>query len=170
METWVDDLIESVPAQPELAVGHSLGGLVLAAAVDRLRPQRVVYEDPAWYLPTIRPAETAKQFLVQKDWTLDDVRAFYPRWELAACEAKLAALGRWDPATTEFTAGFSGPAAAPPPVPSLVLLADPSTLIVTDKAAELQHAGFEVRVVKGAGHNIHNDDFAGFVTAMDGWA
>jgi pimeloyl-ACP methyl ester carboxylesterase len=47
VESWADDLVESVPDGPELAIGHSLGGLVLAAAVDRLRPRRAVYEDPA---------------------------------------------------------------------------------------------------------------------------
>src|SRR5215831_11292952 len=32
-EAWADDVVESLPARPELALGHSLGGIVLALAV-----------------------------------------------------------------------------------------------------------------------------------------
>lgn len=167
---WAGDLIETVPAEPELAVGHSLGGLVLAAAVERLRPRRVVYEDPAWTAPATGREEAAGRYREQHGWTLDDVRAFYPRWEPPAWEAKLAALHRWDPATTDFIiTGFGRFEPAAPAAPALLLLADPSTLVAPDRAAELQRAGFEVRVVEGAGHVIHNDDFDGFVAAMDGW-
>lgn len=45
-----DDLVETLPAGAELAIGHSLGGLVLARAVERLAPARAVYSDPAWHL------------------------------------------------------------------------------------------------------------------------
>ena len=65
VEAWADDLVESVPAEPDLAIGHSLGGLVLAAAVDRLRPRRVVYEDPAWFPPTTGRADAAGRFRAQ---------------------------------------------------------------------------------------------------------
>ncbi|SRR6266545_2938915 len=166
---WADDLVESVPPEPEVAIGHSLGGLVLAGAVDQLRPRRVVYEDPAWFPPITGREEAALRFRAQKDWELADVQAFYPRWELAACEAKLAALDRWDPATTAFVDDFDGIEPKPPTTPALLMLADPSTLIVPEKAAELRRAGFEVRVVQGAGHVIHNDDMVGFLAALDGW-
>jgi pimeloyl-ACP methyl ester carboxylesterase len=170
LASWAGDLIESVPAEPDLAVGHSLGGLVLGAAVDRLRPRRVVYEDPAWTPPAEAREQRAREFRAQADWTAADVRAAYPRWDPAAHEAKLAALGRWDPATTEFIiTDFETFDPAPPDVPALLMLADPSTLIVPDRAAELAKAGFEVRVVPGAGHVIHNDDYDGFRAALDGW-
>jgi pimeloyl-ACP methyl ester carboxylesterase len=169
LEGWADDLIESVPAEPDLAVGHSLGGLVLGAAVDRLRPRRAVYEDPAWTPPIEGRDQRAAEFRAQAGWTLDDVRATYPRWEPAACEAKLAAVGRWDTTTTEFVVtGFEVFDPAPPTVPALLMLADPSTLVSPERAAELEKAGFEVRVVPGAGHVIHNDDYAGFLRALDG--
>jgi pimeloyl-ACP methyl ester carboxylesterase len=171
LQDWADGLVASAPAEPDLAIGHSLGGLVVAAAVDRLRPARVVYEDPAWFAqPTPeRRMETARRFRAQRGWTRADVEAEHPRWEPAAYEAKLAALGRWDPDTTDFILDFDGFEPKPPAVPSLLMLADPSTLIVPEKATELREAGYEVRVVPGAGHVIHNDDFAGFMSALDGW-
>jgi pimeloyl-ACP methyl ester carboxylesterase len=170
LASWTDDVIESLPAEPELAVGHSLGGLVLANGVQRLRPRRVVYVDPAWYPPTTGREETAKAFRAQKDWALEDLQAASPRWDPAAYEPKLAALGRWDADTTEFIIAEMRASTPPPPaVPALLMLADPSNLIVPDRAAELAKAGFEVRVVKDAGHVIHNDDYAGFLAALDGW-
>lgn len=169
VEAWADDLVESVPGEPDLAIGHSLGGLVLAAALDRLRPRRVVYEDPAWFPSTAGGAETAKRFRAQTGWTLADIQAFYPRWELGACEAKLAALGRWDAASVDFVTEFDGIEPKSPTSPALLMLADPSTLIVPEKAAELRRLGFEVRVVPGAGHVIHNDDVTGFFAALEGW-
>lgn len=170
LSAWADDLVESVPPEPELALGHSLGALVLAAAVDRLRPHRVVYEDPAWSAPTDGRQEVANRFRAQNGWELADIQAFYPRWVPAACEAKLAALRRWDPATTDFIlTGLSRFDPPPPAAPAQVMLADPSTLITPERAERLRETGFEVRVVSGAGHVIHNDDFEGFLAALDGW-
>src|SRR5947209_7919937 len=65
-EAWTEDVLETVPERPELALGHSLGGLVLAIAADRLRPARAVYEDPAWLLPADRAAAAAPAFAAQK--------------------------------------------------------------------------------------------------------
>jgi pimeloyl-ACP methyl ester carboxylesterase len=129
-----------------------------------------VYEDPAWTPPIGEREQRAAEFRAHADWTLDDIRAAYPRWDSGAHEAKLAAVKRWDPATTEFiVTDFDVFDPAPPTVPALLMLADPSTLVAPDRAAELEKMGFEVRVVPGAGHVIHNDDFAGFRTALDGW-
>ena len=36
-------------------------------------------------------------------------------------------------------------------------------------AERLTAAGFDVRVVAGAGHTIHRDDHSGFMRALDGW-
>lgn len=46
LSNMADALIEAVPHAPAVAIGHSLGGLVLAAAVVRMKPGYAVYEDP----------------------------------------------------------------------------------------------------------------------------
>jgi pimeloyl-ACP methyl ester carboxylesterase len=170
-EAWADDLVESVPARPELALGHSLGGLTLALAAHRLRPARAVYEDPAWRVRPDRAGVGAVAFAAQKGWGRAEVAAANPRWTAEDVDRKLAAVELWDPDTTG--ALMSGPGwdhtPERPVVPSLLQLADPSDLVPPDEAERLRRAGFEVRVVAGAGHSIHRDDYAGFLAGLDGW-
>ncbi|WP_240498521.1 alpha/beta fold hydrolase [Williamsia sp. 1135] len=78
VESLVDAVVGAVPTKPELAIGHSLGGLVLAHALDRLAPRLAVFEDPAWTV-AIAP-EVVEAFRAQKKWTIDDVNRTYPRW------------------------------------------------------------------------------------------
>ena len=165
-QAWAEDVLESVPAQPELALGHSLGGLALAAAVERLRPARAIYVDPAW-----RPrAATTHGFRAQKGWGRAQVAAATPRWPAADVEAKLVALECWDPETVHGLDGTTWDFTPERPVvPSLVQLADPSELVPPEVAERLRSSGFEVRVVPGAGHSIHRDDYEGFVAGLDGW-
>jgi pimeloyl-ACP methyl ester carboxylesterase len=166
IEAWAADVMESVPARPELALGHSLGGAVLAAAVDRLRPARAVYEDPAWYVPRDEPV---RGFVAQKGMDRDQVAAANPRWSAEDVDAKLVALGRWDPETALRGGVPWDHRPAAPVVPSLVLLADPSELVPPSDARKFGEAGFEVRVIPGAGHSIHRDDYHGFIIALAGW-
>ena len=170
-EAWADDVLESVPANPELALGHSLGGLVLAVAVERLRPAWAVYEDPAWRVRPERQAQAAQEFMAQKAWGRDQIAAAYPRWSADDMDAKLAALRCFDPeaAPSLLTGTAWDYTPGRPVVPSLVQLADPSDLVPPDDAQCLRDAGFEVRVVAGAGHSIHRDDYEGFVASLDGW-
>ncbi|WP_263166322.1 alpha/beta fold hydrolase [Streptomyces sp. SCSIO ZS0520] len=160
-------LAASVPRGPELAIGHSLGGTVLAYAVDRLRPARAVYEDPPWGAP---PGPEVAAFLdSQRGWTRERLAAFHPGWPEQAVREKHRGLSRWDPATVEVAREYPGRRTAPPPGPSLVLAGDRQPMIDEALAGQLRTEGYEVRVVAGAGHNIHNDDVDGFLAALDGW-
>jgi pimeloyl-ACP methyl ester carboxylesterase len=168
-QAWADDLVESLPEGPELAIGHSLGGLSLALAVERLRPARAVYEDPAWHVPLDRAGLAAAGFAAQKGWGPDEVAAANPRWPAGDVEAKVAGLECWDEATVRSLDGGWAFAPERPVVPSLVLLADPSELVPPPAAERLREAGFEVRSVPGAGHSIHRDDYEGFLRGLEGW-
>ncbi len=93
-EDYADDLVETVPDGVDLAVGHSLGALVLARAVERLGPARAVYCDPAWHL---RPGPTGfrpELFVRGKELTREMVRGSTPpgrtrtsttRWRRYGC-------------------------------------------------------------------------------------
>ncbi|MGW7082041.1 alpha/beta fold hydrolase [Streptomyces sp. NPDC054871] len=168
-EIFADDLVDTVPSGVELAIGHSLGGMALALAVERLAPTRAVYSDPAWVLGAagVDPAV----FVEFRNATRRTIANLNPRWEEADIDIEVATLAAWDPDTA---LALSGPNAidrtpAAPAVPSLVQVADPSFLVSDELKAELERRGFEVRTVKGAGHTIHRDDFDAYMGSLDGW-
>lgn len=171
-EAWAGDLVETLQPGADLALGHSLGGMALLLAVDRLRPKRAVYEDPAWFLgDRERQERTAQGFAAQKSWSREQVAAANPRWPGYDLDAKVAAMERWDPETVRWIVSRDQDLTptTPPSVPSLVMLADPSELVPPDRARRLRELGWEVRTVPGAGHSIHRDDLEGFFSALDGW-
>ncbi|MDJ0379842.1 alpha/beta hydrolase [Streptomyces sp. G-G2] len=168
---FADDLAETLPAGAELAIGHSLGGLALSLAVDRLLPRRAVYSDPAWHLGSLGEGFGPELFAGFKAAPKEQIQAMNPRWEEADVDVELLTLAAWDEATALSLGPLTGTDLLPaaPVVPSLVQLADPSFLIDGDRAAVLASRGFEVRSVAGAGHTIHRDDFEGFMTSLEGW-
>ncbi|NCL74341.1 2-succinyl-6-hydroxy-2,4-cyclohexadiene-1-carboxylate synthase [Rhodococcus sp. YH1] len=157
-------VVAAVPASPALAIGHSLGGLVLAHAVGELRPELAVYEDLAWILSP--DPVVADSFRRQKNWTLEDLEREQPRWSERSRRHKLDALAAWDPRIVDHLGTFTLAPVDEAVVPSLLVLTDPSRLIPPDRAEELVQRGFDVRVVAGAGHVVHFDDPAGFVAAL----
>ncbi|MFD9480164.1 MULTISPECIES: alpha/beta fold hydrolase [Streptomyces] len=168
---FADDVVETLPAGAELAIGHSLGGLTLSLAVDRLRPARAVFSDPAFHLAA--PAEGfGPEVLAQfKTATKEQIQAMSPRWEEVDVDIELETLAVWDERTALSLAPLVGADLMPPApvVPSLVQLADPSVLIDEQRTQLLKSRGFEVRSVAGAGHTIHRDDFDGFMASLEGW-
>ena len=156
---------DAVPARPALAIGHSLGGLVVAATVDRLKPARAVYVDPPWGPPP--GPEVAAYLRTQPEWTLDQLAAFHPRWPAEAVREKHAALSRWDPRTLQVVRDYPGPRHRT--VPSLVVAAELESMIDDTLAERLRAEGLPVRRVAGTGHVVHNDDVDGFLSALDGW-
>ncbi|AWZ09833.1 MULTISPECIES: alpha/beta fold hydrolase [unclassified Streptomyces] len=170
-EAFADDVVETLPTGAELAIGHSLGGLTLSYAVERLQPRRAVYSDPAWHLATPEPGFGPEMFAQFKAAPKGQIQAMNPRWEEADVDIELETLAVWDEATALSLAPLMGADLLPaaPVVPSLVQLADPSFLISQERAAVLEARGFEVRSVPGAGHTIHRDDFDGFMASLEGW-
>ncbi|MEU3985157.1 alpha/beta hydrolase [Streptomyces sp. NPDC026672] len=169
-ESWADDLAETVPAGADLAIGHSLGALALALAVPRLAPARAVYCDPAWAMRQ-EAGVGAHRFSAFKHATRETIVELNPRWDPADVEVELATLADWDPDTAGALGAVFAVDRTParPLVPSLVLSADPGTLVPSALRDELARRGFEVRTVRGAGHTLHRDDFDGFMGALDGW-
>ncbi|MFF8476935.1 alpha/beta fold hydrolase [Streptomyces sp. NPDC015414] len=169
-DSWADDLVETLPDGPEVAIGHSLGALALALAVERLAPKRAVYCDPAWE-PAGRAVAAAAGFADFKHVTRTVIRGFNPRWEEADVDVELATIADWDAATVHALPDAYAVSRTParPVVPSLVVLAGANSLVPPATAEELARRGFEVRRVPGAGHTLYRDDFEGFMTALDGW-
>ncbi|WP_053646669.1 MULTISPECIES: alpha/beta fold hydrolase [unclassified Streptomyces] len=170
-EDYADDLVETVPDGIELAVGHSLGALVLAGAVERLDPARAVYSDPAWQLRSGPTGYRPELFVRGKELTREMIQGLNPSWSEEDVDDELAAVRVWDERTAYGLAPSVGTDLWPvrPVVPSLVTLADPSLLVPPGSARMLAERGFEVRTVAKTGHTVHRDDFDGFMSALDGW-
>ncbi|AKN75773.1 hydrolase [Streptomyces sp. PBH53] len=169
-ETWAGDLVETLPERPELAVGHSLGAMALAGAVERLAPARAVYCDPAWDVRR-ELVEASAYFAVFKNANRTMISSLNPRWDAADVDIELATLADWDPATARVLPAIYAVSRTPrrAVVPSLVLLAGASDLVRPGLGEELVRRGFEVRTVEGAGHSLYRDDLDGFLGALDGW-
>ncbi|MFD3482166.1 alpha/beta fold hydrolase [Streptomyces sp. NPDC058665] len=174
-EDFADDLVETLPAGAELAIGHSLGGMALALCVERLAPRRAVYCDPAWHLPGPEAGATESagpaRLAAAKTLSREEIATLNPRWEEADVDLEVASLARWDERTAYGIAPAFGADLRParPVVPSLVTIADPSPMVPPEDAAELRSRGFEVRTVEGAGHTAHRDDFDAFMASLKGW-
>lgn len=98
---FTDDLVETLPAGLHGVVSHSLGGAVVARAVDRLAPTRAVYLDPGFRLAL--PDTGLGGFLVRRArWSIPlfaAVRGRGVRTPALSPEAKAlehASQGRWD--------------------------------------------------------------------------
>ncbi|MEV7466322.1 alpha/beta fold hydrolase [Streptomyces kronopolitis] len=170
-ELFADDLVETLPAAPELALGHSLGGLALSLAVERLRPRRAVYSDPAWSLAGLGQSVDPALFVAFKRADRARVRMFNPRWSEADLDIELATVADWDTATALALSAGHREDRTPhkPVVPSLVQFAGEGFLFSAPAAAELADRGFEVRTVPGVGHTLHRDDFDAFMAGLEGW-
>lgn len=166
-----DDLADSLPAGADLAIGHSMGGLALSLAAERLRPARAVYSDPAFGFAQVPSGATAAMKRMVAEATAESVRAMNPRWSEADIAAELVGFAAFDPAFFDVIADASAhdPMPAKAVVPSLVQLADPSLTVDAEGVRLLAERGFEVRTVAGAGHCIHRDDLPGFLASLDGW-
>ncbi|PWI14559.1 alpha/beta hydrolase [Streptomyces sp. Act143] len=167
---FADDLVDTLPAGADVAVGHSLGGLALSLAVERLRPLRAVYSEPAWSSGDDESPLDPEAFASAKNITREHIAQSNPLWEDQDVDVEVATLADWDADTSYFLDGRPL-AFVPdrPSVPSLVQLAESSLLEYAAEVERLRASGFEVRSVTGAGHTIHRDDFAGFMKSLDGW-
>ncbi|MGW1377597.1 alpha/beta fold hydrolase [Streptomyces sp. NPDC002446] len=169
-ELFADDLVETLPAAPEVVIGHSLGGLALSLAVERLQPRRAVYSDPAWSLAGLGHVDPGV-FVTFKTADAARVRTFNPGWNDADVHIELATLADWDSRTALALSDQRLQDWTPekPVVPSLVQIAGEGFFFPEGTAAALTDRGFEVRTVRGAGHTIHRDDFEGFLAGLEGW-
>lgn len=170
-DSWADDLAETLPAGVDLAVGHSLGGMSLSLAVERLHPRAAVFVDPAWKMTAAQHERYRPEFREELTWDSDRLRAAHPRWSEEDVAARIASMSRFDPRCIDGLLPGGGHDRMPRSrsMPSLVMLADPSDLVRPPDAASLEASGFDVRYVAGAGHSIFRDDLAGFVSCLDAW-
>lgn len=175
VELFVSSLLETVPAEPALAIGHSMGGSVLAAAVSRLKPRRVVYVDTPFGATPASNADiaalSAAYTASKRQRTMEILRQRRSWWSETDMRVEVEAAGCFDvPTAAALSASAAGrdftPSAA---IPSLVIRADPSDYVSPADAAALEAIGFSVRSIPGAGHSVWYGNFEQFMATLDAW-
>ena len=176
--TYAESLLESVPNKPALALGHSLGAMVVAASLPRLHPGRVVYVDVPFQaldaddhrqdaaaltaaFEKSKAARTAARLATTRPW-----------WKPGDCDVEDEAARLFDvptAVTLELATDREAIAAPSTSVPSLLIHADPSAFVSAERIAELHDLGFDVRGVQGAGHSVWYGFFDEFMRALGEW-
>lgn len=171
MDLFVVSVLESVDREPTLAIGHSLGAVVLSHALFQLRPARAVYVDvPLLSAPAKPPANHHERLTTARtNRSEPSLRATHPNWSAEDCRIEAEAAAKFDVDTAvALERSYTGYTAVPPTIPSLVVRADPSRYVSPERAWELEQMGFRVRSVPGAGHCVWYgflDDFMGALEA-----
>ncbi|MFD6176103.1 MULTISPECIES: alpha/beta fold hydrolase [unclassified Isoptericola] len=158
---------ERSTAGPEIAVGHSYGGVVLAAARAELRPARTVLVDA---LPRFRgggdPVELRADYeRDRRARTYDDLRRTRPHYGEQDARVEAAAAEAFDPVTA--AAVVSSPDGDwPLPAGAAVIRPAPSAFVPDDDAARLAAGGVVVRDVPGAAHSVWYGHYEEFMAAL----
>lgn len=172
---FVRSVVETVGVEPELAIGHSLGAVVLAAALPVLRPARAVYVD----VPFIEERQEADAGEMLERFekaratrTVEQLRVSRPMWTEEDRRVEAEAARQFDPVTAAAleVAHSNEPPGNPPDtssIPSLLIRAEPSRYVSPERAAELKALGFEVKEIEGAGHCVWYGHHAQFMKLID---
>ena len=156
------DLVETLPAEVDLALGHSLGALVLGVAAPLLRPGRAVFVDPPWLrtsgeLALHRTLPTTPQEL-PAEWSAED----------AAVD--LASNAQLDPAVAlSLVAELASLGAVPVPdaaVGSTVIVPELEPMLAVEAHPAVLAAGYEILTQPGVTHVMHRDDLDGFLDLL----
>lgn len=152
---------------PTLAMGHSFGGLVLAAAAERLLPELAVYVDsPFRSRGGWDRAEAIAEY--ERDRlkrTVEQLQHSHPWRSDEECAAEARAAAHFDPASAAAVAAGSGGAWLPAPG-SIVIRAEPSDYVDAEAAQALSRGGVLVRSIPGAAHSVWSSSFDDFVAAL----
>lgn len=172
LQALADDLVDTLGGPVELAAGHSLGGKILPWAIPDLQVRRALYLDPAWTASASDPYAAALTKPDGAPMNLDDLSALYPTRSPADQQEALAAYLAMDWRLFH-DRRLQLRRTTVPPIPaqtrSLVVLADPSTLVPPVLAQALTVGNYEIRTQKGAGHGLFQQDLPGFLATVEDW-
>jgi pimeloyl-ACP methyl ester carboxylesterase len=173
-----EDLVETLPTGLDSVVGHSLGGSVLARAVEHLTPARAIYLDPGFHLALPTTGIRGRLFWAAPLLTLGvaqlpqariqkRVKAGYPQQvrdlldqAQAQFDGKMA-LGIFR------DVAFHPIPASPPVVPSTIVLSDDSPAVLPEALVPgYQTAGWDVRRISGIHHDMQLEDPARVLAAI----
>lgn len=177
----VDDVVataQALEAERLVVVGHSMGGMLLAAAERRLLREvhlaGAVYVDaPLSTEPSDEPvAALAERFAARAaSRTPAALRAARPHRSAAVVEAEArAALDVQPLALAQLIADAAGRSLQPSfRCPSLLVLAERDSQVEPADLEPARAAGAQVEVVAGAGHGVYDDQPDAFHAVVTTW-
>lgn len=163
----VETVAELVPNLPAVAIGHSFGGAVVAAAAPSLRPQLAVYVDsPFTSTGGYDFAEVVGEYERDRRLrTFAQLRESRPHYSARDCEVEAGAAQRFDPYTAAAVASAHG-GQWKPASGSIVVRAEPSHYVSDIESLALQREGVLVRGIPGAAHSVWYSHFDEFVAVL----
>jgi pimeloyl-ACP methyl ester carboxylesterase len=170
------DYAADLPRQQwDLVIGHSLGGAaaVLAAGEPGFT-RRLVLLDPVLEVPEDQAEAIIADQVAELQLDEASIAAQRPRWHERDRAAKLQGVRRVDPAavTGSFTDNPGWDVveqARALRVPTLVLSGDPAVYTMLAPATARSLGEAEYRVIPGAGHSPHRDEFEATMGAIRTW-
>jgi pimeloyl-ACP methyl ester carboxylesterase len=175
IETFAAAILGAVPHGPALAIGHSMGSFALAAALGRLRPQRVVYVDTP-FGPSRNDVDAdalaAMYRKAKARRTLESLEQREGAGWLArdrAVEAEAAELFDVDTSVSLLLSAGGKDYTPVVEVPSLMIRPGSSRFVPDEALPGLQGLGMDVRTVQGAGHSVWYGRHEAFMAALDDW-
>lgn len=168
LDALAADVVESLPAGLDSVVGHSLGGAVLARAVDRLAPGHAVYLDPGFQMAMPTTGLRGRLFWLAPKVSLVLAQLRRLRGQKPA-EYPAETRALIETATSQFDQGMMVPvfrdvafhpvAAGRPAVPSTLVLSDDSPTVLREETVRsYEQSGWDVRRLRGIQHDMHLDD------------
>jgi pimeloyl-ACP methyl ester carboxylesterase len=172
IDDFVGDLVDTLPAGLDFLIGQSLGGLAGAWASAELKPKRFIGIDPAFsvdprqlfFLGLLGPIQPRLPNVVLRRLgmpptgsppdMMERIRAMWAKWDIRSVR---------DIKTSASVRPFL---AAPPVVPSTIVLADDSIAVPPKLADTFRQQGWDVRVIPGGGHDLHQEDPRGLAEVL----
>lgn len=172
LESCVARIVEACP-RADLAIGHSLGGLLVSHCVHGIGARRAVYVDaPLAYERVGTLAQTRRRLShVKSARTLAWLTEMRPQWSAEDRRVEALATEQFDVETSLSLMGsLSGVDHRPRlGVDTLVVAPQPSDRLSPDDLQSLRRAGVTVTEIVGAGHTAWYSHLDEFMAAISGW-
>ena len=172
LSSTVRQILDACPTA-EVAIGQSLGGLMLAHCAHEIGVQRAIYVDsPFTYELGGTPEQVRRRATeIKATRTLEWLTAERPSWSDEDRRAEAIAATQFDVETSlSLMTSLSGVDHHPEPgIASLAVVPLPSDYLTPEDLASLRRDGFEVREIDGAGHTVWYGHVPEFMDAISDW-
>lgn len=159
LESFRQDLVDTLPTGLDVLIGQSLGGRVAAEAVPALMPKRFIGIDPgfsvSWRVGLAMRLMNRMRPLMSRAAIR---RSGIKRTGAESIDRQMANWDAWDSRMLPYLATTGRRVEyvpRPPVVPSTLVLAEHSLVVSAQRAREFDTHGWDVRTLAGAPHDMH---------------